>query len=251
VTVAAGMERLAFIPADSTRVVYSGPRASTRDPPSPTWTAPAGRGRGPSRCHHRQPRRRLRRLRPPVVGRPARQCQSGARIRSGRSARRTRRALPRTRLDPRRPGHVPCPGAPRHRRAGVGDRRQLHLHRRAHSSRPGGFGDRPGSPSWRVMARITRRTLGRMITRDELWNGNREQWRNLLTPQPRNQHRALGLDPAQQVPPACYRRRTNSGHRQGPPTVRLTSPAQVRRFRRFLLSRVERRPYRSAHTILS
>ncbi len=36
-------------------------------------------------------------------------------------------------------------------------------------------------PRWRVMARITRRTLGRMITQAELWNGNREQWRNLRT----------------------------------------------------------------------
>ncbi|HZM66443.1 MAG TPA: AAA family ATPase [Nakamurella sp.] len=40
-------------------------------------------------------------------------------------------------------------------------------------------------PRWRVMARITRRTLGRMITQAELWNGNREQWRNLLTLDPK------------------------------------------------------------------
>ena len=39
-------------------------------------------------------------------------------------------------------------------------------------------------PRWRVMARITRRTLGRMITRAELWNGNQEEWRNLLTLDP-------------------------------------------------------------------
>ena len=97
------------------------------------------------------------------------------------------------------------------------------------------------------MARITRRTLGRMITRAELWNGNREQWRNLLT-----------LDPKTNIvrwtQHSKYHQRAVAeeqlGHRQGPPTVRLTSPAQVRRFRRFLLSRVER-PYRRAHTTLS
>ena len=92
---------------------------------------------------------------------------------------------------------------------------------------------------WRVMSRITRRTLGRMITRAELWNGNREEWRYLLTLDPEinivlwawTQHRK-------------YHERAVAEeqlwHRQGPPTVRLTSPAQVRRFRRFLLSRVER-----------
>jgi hypothetical protein len=37
---------------------------------------------------------------------------------------------------------------------------------------------------WRVMARITRRTFGRTITRAELWNGNQEEWRNLLTLDP-------------------------------------------------------------------
>jgi hypothetical protein len=89
------------------------------------------------------------------------------------------------------------------------------------------------------MSRITRRTLGRMITRAELWNGNREEWRYLLTLDPEinivlwawTQHRK-------------YHERAVAeeqlGHRQGPPTVRLTSPAQVRRFRRFLLGRVER-----------
>lgn len=101
-------------------------------------------------------------------------------------------------------------------------------------------------PRWRVMARITRRTLGRMITRTELWNGNREQWRNLRT-----------LDPETNIvlwawtQHSKYHERAvaeeQRGARQGPPTVRLTSPAHVRRFRRFLPSRVER-PYRGAHT---
>jgi adenylate kinase family enzyme len=39
-------------------------------------------------------------------------------------------------------------------------------------------------PRWRVMRRITWRTLRRVITRAELWNGNREPWSNLLRADP-------------------------------------------------------------------
>lgn len=35
-----------------------------------------------------------------------------------------------------------------------------------------------------VMPRLARRTLGRMLLRRELWNGNREQWRNLISTDP-------------------------------------------------------------------
>ncbi len=64
---------------------------------------------------------------------------------------------------------------------------------------------------WRVMARITRRSLGRVLNRTELWNGNRESWRNLLSRDPhrsiilwswtnhgkhRSQHLAAAADPA-------------------------------------------------------
>ncbi|HYK31755.1 MAG TPA: AAA family ATPase [Streptosporangiaceae bacterium] len=37
-------------------------------------------------------------------------------------------------------------------------------------------------PRRRVMRQLIWRTLRRMATRAELWNGNREQWRNLLGP---------------------------------------------------------------------
>jgi adenylate kinase family enzyme len=37
-------------------------------------------------------------------------------------------------------------------------------------------------PRRRVMRRVIWRTLCRMATKAELWNGNREQWRNLLGP---------------------------------------------------------------------
>lgn len=35
-----------------------------------------------------------------------------------------------------------------------------------------------------VMIRVIRRTLGRLLTRKELWNGNRESWRNALSRDP-------------------------------------------------------------------
>ena len=35
-----------------------------------------------------------------------------------------------------------------------------------------------------VMRRVIRRTLGRVILRRELWNGNRERWRNLVSIDP-------------------------------------------------------------------
>ena len=87
-----------------------------------------------------------------------------------------------------------------------------------------------------------------MITRAELWNGNQEEWRNLLT-----------LDPETNIvlwawtQHSKYHQRAvyeeQLGRRHGPPTIRLTSPTQVQRFRRFLVSRVER-PHRGERTTL-
>jgi adenylate kinase family enzyme len=37
---------------------------------------------------------------------------------------------------------------------------------------------------WRVVSRIIRRSLRRLITREELWNGNRESWRMLTSRDP-------------------------------------------------------------------
>ena len=39
-------------------------------------------------------------------------------------------------------------------------------------------------PRWQVMSRLVHRTVRRMITREELWNGNREPWSNLWSPNP-------------------------------------------------------------------
>jgi adenylate kinase family enzyme len=84
-------------------------------------------------------------------------------------------------------------------------------------------------PKRTVMRRIVGRTLRRVARRAELWNGNRERWRNLFTWDPQEsviswawhkhgQHReryaAAMADPA-------------NSHLT---FVRLTSPAAVRRF---------------------
>ena len=91
---------------------------------------------------------------------------------------------------------------------------------------------------WRVMIRITLRTLTRVITRAELWNGNRQEWRNLVERQPEKNILLWAW-----TQHTKYHRRAITeeqlGPRQAPPTVRLTSPAQVRRFRRFLSSRAD------------
>jgi len=86
-------------------------------------------------------------------------------------------------------------------------------------------------PRRTVMRRITWRTLRRVAGRAELWNGNRERWRNLFTwdknesviawawqtyDSRRERYTALAADPA-------------NAHLR---FVRLTSPAEVRRFLR-------------------
>ncbi|MEX1280983.1 MAG: shikimate kinase [Acidimicrobiia bacterium] len=37
-----------------------------------------------------------------------------------------------------------------------------------------------------VMRRVVRRTVRRVVRREQLWNGNREPWRNLWDPRPRH-----------------------------------------------------------------
>jgi len=39
-------------------------------------------------------------------------------------------------------------------------------------------------PRWTTMRRVTGRTLRRAFTREELWNGNREEWKNMFHPDP-------------------------------------------------------------------
>lgn len=39
-------------------------------------------------------------------------------------------------------------------------------------------------PRWLTMVQVIRRSIGRVVLRRELWNGNRERWRNLLSRDP-------------------------------------------------------------------
>lgn len=39
-------------------------------------------------------------------------------------------------------------------------------------------------PRWLTVAQVVRRSIGRVVLRRRLWNGNRERWRNLLSLDP-------------------------------------------------------------------
>lgn len=90
-----------------------------------------------------------------------------------------------------------------------------------------------GLPIHRIMARVVRRTLGRVLLRTELWNGNREQWRALRSLDP---HENIVLWAWSQR--RAYRAQADDALAEaaagGPPTVVLRSPAQMRRFTRYL-----------------
>jgi adenylate kinase family enzyme len=76
-------------------------------------------------------------------------------------------------------------------------------------------------PRWIVMRRVVRRTLGRVVMRRELWNGNRERWRSLVN-----------LDPSENIVMWAwanhlnYRRRYEeaSAREQHATWIRLLSP---------------------------
>lgn len=84
-------------------------------------------------------------------------------------------------------------------------------------------------PKWLVMTRMVRRTLGRVVSRRELWHGNRERWRNLIDPKPEDNIILWAW-----TTHGRYRRRyeeafaaTEWTHKN---LVRLRSPAETRRF---------------------
>lgn len=91
-------------------------------------------------------------------------------------------------------------------------------------------------PLWLVVPRVARRSLRRILTREELWNGNRESWSALLgreglvgwaVTSTRIQRRDL---PAQWAELAA----------EGRSTFRLRTPADVRRWRARFLTRPPR-----------
>jgi len=79
-----------------------------------------------------------------------------------------------------------------------------------------------------VIARIVRRTLRRVVTRQELWNGNREPWSNLWSRDPARS--VIAWSWAQHD---AYRRRYEAESSAAPPSqrwVRLRTPAETARW---------------------
>jgi len=82
-------------------------------------------------------------------------------------------------------------------------------------------------PRWFVIQRLVRRTASRLLLRRELWNGNREQWRN-----------AVSTDPVRNVVLWSWRHHDQLRQRYStmaaddPRVVRLAGPRQVRQWLR-------------------
>jgi len=88
-------------------------------------------------------------------------------------------------------------------------------------------------PRLLVTSRVARRSLRRVVTRQELWNGNRETWRNALSTDPERsvaawtwQHHPRYRD--------LYLRSMTDGTWAHAEVVHLTSKREVRRFCRTL-----------------
>jgi adenylate kinase family enzyme len=83
-------------------------------------------------------------------------------------------------------------------------------------------------PRTTTLRRVVRRTAGRLLTRPELWNGNRERWQTVLrashpirwTWQTFDRHRS------------AYEQRLRDPRWQHVDVVRLRTPAEVRRWLR-------------------
>jgi adenylate kinase family enzyme len=83
-------------------------------------------------------------------------------------------------------------------------------------------------PRRTVMRRLAWRTFRRVASRAELWNGNRERWRNLLTRDPQQSVIAY----AWQHHPVYRQRYTGAAARaaeNGPRFIRLTGGTDIRR----------------------
>jgi adenylate kinase family enzyme len=83
---------------------------------------------------------------------------------------------------------------------------------------------------WRVMSRIVRRSLRRVITREELWNGNRESMRKLVS---RDPEQNVIVWSWQHHPKyrARYGTWSDDGTWASKDVFRLRTPAEVSRFR--------------------
>lgn len=86
-----------------------------------------------------------------------------------------------------------------------------------------------------VTPRIVRRSLLRAVRREELWNGNREQWRNLLAPDP-ERNIVLWSVTRHGEHRSKYRQRLLVDPPDDVEVVHLRSPAAVQRWRDRALS---------------
>jgi adenylate kinase family enzyme len=89
-------------------------------------------------------------------------------------------------------------------------------------------------PRWVGTWRTIRRTTGRLLFRHELWNGNRERWRNLLEP-------GHPIRWSWQQHPLCranYEQATTDPRWAHVDVIRLRSPADTRA----LLEHLRRHP---------
>ena len=88
-------------------------------------------------------------------------------------------------------------------------------------------------PKWLVMSRMVRRTLGRVVSRRELWHGNRERWPNLVELD-REQNIVLWAWTTHALNRRRYEEAFASTEWTRKSLVRLHSPADTRRFLRTL-----------------
>ena len=96
-------------------------------------------------------------------------------------------------------------------------------------------------PRWLITSRIVRRTAGRILARRELWNGNRETLRLVLSRDPQQSIIAWSWTNF-----AAYRDRYTqaAAGSDGPAYVRLHTPREARRWLRELSVRSDRRAAR-------
>jgi adenylate kinase family enzyme len=92
-------------------------------------------------------------------------------------------------------------------------------------------------PRWVVMRRVIGRTLHRVLGRVELWNGNRESWRQLLG---KEENPIVWAWRMQSVQRARYTAAMADPAYRHLRFIRLSSPGAVRRFRRRLVLRARR-----------
>jgi adenylate kinase family enzyme len=91
-------------------------------------------------------------------------------------------------------------------------------------------------PRTTVLRRVVSRTLRRMITREELWNGNREPWSNLIDPRP--EHNIIVWAWTRHAPTRRkYEALLGDGTWDHLTVIRLSTPADVRAFLDGVVSR--------------